>query len=79
MAYIVQEIQTNSGVTALLPAEVHPTRGAAESAFYLKCGSAVLSDVEKHTVLVYTEEGFPIGELCKCFVHEAVPAAEEQT
>lgn len=71
--FIVQEIQTNGGVTALLPAVQHETREAAESAFYLICGSAVVSGVEKHTVMVFTEEGFPIPELTKCFRHEAAP------
>ena len=71
MAFIVQEIQTNGDTTAFLPAEAYQTRAAAESAFYLKCGSAVISSVEKHTVMVYTEEGFPITELTKCFKHTA--------
>lgn len=75
--YIVQEIQTNSGVTALLPAIVKNTREEAESAFYTICGSAVVSDVEKHTVTVITDEGFQIKELTKCFKHETVTSEEE--
>ena len=77
MNYIMQEIQTNGGVTALTPALVYPTREAAESAFYLACGSAVVSAVEVHTIMVYTQEGFPIPELIKCFKHEASPVEEE--
>ena len=69
--YIVQEIQTNGGATALVTPYVYPTREAAESAFYTICGSAVISAVEKHTVTVYTEEGFQIAELTKCFKHTA--------
>lgn len=68
--YILQEIQTTNGVTSLLPAVQRETRADIESAFYLTCGSAVISNVEKHTVMVYTEEGFPIPELTKCFKHE---------
>ena len=68
--YIVQEIQTNGDQTALVPAVTYPTREAAESAFYMICGAAVISSVEKHTVMVYTEEGFAIPELTKCFKHE---------
>ena len=71
--YILQEIQTGSGTTALLPAVQREKREEIESAFYLTCGSAVLSNVEKHTVMVFTEEGFPIPELTKCFRHEADP------
>jgi len=70
MAYIIQEIQTTNGQPAFLPAESYQDRQSAESAFYLKCGSAVISSVPVHTVMTYTEEGFPIPELTKCFKHE---------
>ena len=73
MAYIIQEIQTNNGTPAFLPQEAYTDRQSAESAFYLKCGSAVISTVEVHTVMTYTEEGFPIPELTKCFKHEPQP------
>lgn len=67
--YIVQEIQTTGSTSILSTPEVYGTRQAAESAFYMKCGSAVISTVPKHTVMVYTEEGFAIEELVKCFDH----------
>ena len=73
MSFIVQEIQTTNGQPAFLPQEAYSTREAAESAFYLKCGSAVISTVPVHTVMVYTEEGFAIEELTKCFKHEVQP------
>ena len=69
MAYIIQEIQTTNGQPAFLPQEAYQTRPEAESAFYLKCGSAVISAVPVHTVMTYTEEGFQIPELTKCFKH----------
>ena len=69
--YILQEIQTTNGTTALVPPMVYPTREAAESAFYMTCGAAVISSVPVHTVMVYTDEGFPIPELTKCFKHDA--------
>jgi len=78
MAYIIQEIQTTGGVPAFLPQEAYQTREAAESAFYLKCGSAVISAVPVHTVMMYTEEGFAIPELTKCFKHEVPAAAAEE-
>ena len=68
--YILQEIQTSNNTPAFLPPVVRDTRPDIESAFYLTCGSACISAVEKHTVMVYTEEGFPIPELTKCFIHE---------
>ena len=70
MAFIIQEIQTTNGQPAFLPAEAYQDRASAESAFYLKCGSAVISAVPVHTVMTYTEEGFAIPELTKCFKHE---------
>lgn len=72
--YIIQEIQTNNGQTILgVPAQ-HATREAAESAFYTLCAYAVVSTIEKHAIITYTEEGFPIPELTKCFKHAAQPA-----
>lgn len=78
MAYIIQEIQTTNGVPAFLPQEAYPDRAAAESAFYLKCGSAVISSVPVHTVMTYTEKGFAIPELTKCFEHEPTPEPEPE-
>ena len=67
--YIIQEIQTTAGTTSLLPAIQKETRAEAESSFYTICGAACISAVEKHAVTVYTEEGFQIPELTKCFYH----------
>ena len=55
--YIVQEIQTTGGQTALLPAVTFTDRNEAESAFHLKLGSAAVSSVDVHTVLMYDEHG----------------------
>ena len=67
--FIIQEMQTSNGVTALLPAIQKATRTEAESAFYMICASACVSAVPVHTVTVFTEEGFQIKELTKCFTH----------
>lgn len=67
--YIVQEIQTTNGSTTLVTPVQKATREEAESAFYVACGAAAISQVETHTVMVYTEEGFAIPELCKAFRH----------
>ena len=75
--FIMQEIQTDSGTPAFLPPVVKETRPEIESAFYLTCGSACVSAVEVHTVMVFTEEGFPIPELTKCFKHESAPEVSE--
>lgn len=76
MAYIIQEIQTTNGQPAFLPPEAYQDRKSAESAFYLKCGSAVISTVPVHTVMCYTEEGFCIEELTKCFKHPETTTPE---
>ena len=78
MAYIIQEIQTTDDVPAFLPQESYQDRASAESAFYFKCGYAVASAVPVHTVMTYTEEGFAIKELTKCFKHGVQPEPEEE-
>ena len=55
--YIIQEIQTTGGQTALLPAVTFTDRNEAESAFHLKLGSAAVSSVGVHTVLMFDEHG----------------------
>ena len=55
--YIIQEIQTTGGQTALLPAVTFTDRNEAESAFHLKLGSAAISSVDVHTVLLFDEHG----------------------
>jgi hypothetical protein len=55
--YIVQEIQTTNNQTALLPAETYLDKNAAESALHLKLGSAAISTINVHTVILYDEHG----------------------
>ena len=70
--FIIQEMQTNAlGEVVFLPAEQRQTREDAESVFYYTCGAAVVSAVPVHTVMTFTEEGFAIPELTKCFKHGA--------
>ena len=76
--YILQEIQTSNGQTALVTPQTYSDRAGAESAFYTTCAAAVISSVEKHTVTVFTEEGFQIPELTKCFKHAAQPESEPE-
>ena len=55
--YIIQEIQTTNGSTALLPAIVKADRNEADSAFHSILASAAISNVGVHTVLLYDEHG----------------------
>lgn len=55
--YIIQEIQTTDGVSALLPAVTKADRNEAESAFYSTVAYAATSSVQVHTVIMYDEHG----------------------
>lgn len=55
--YIIQEIQTNGGNTALLPAITKADKNEMESAVHTILASAAISTVEVHTVIVYDEHG----------------------
>lgn len=55
--YIVQEIQTNNGQTALVPAATFTDRSEAESAYHMKLGAAAISAVQVHTVVMFDEHG----------------------
>lgn len=74
--FIVQEIQTANGKTSLLPAILKEKREDAESAFYMICGSACVSSVPVHSVIVYMHDGVVVRDLVKCFIHEN--ASEEE-
>ena len=54
---IIQEIQTTGGQTALVPAATYMDRNEAESAFHMKLGSAAISSVGVHTVIMFDEHG----------------------
>ena len=55
--YIIQEIQTNNGQSALLPAVTKQDRNEAESAWHSIMSAAAISTVQVHTVILYDEHG----------------------
>lgn len=55
--YIIQEIQTTGGQTALVPAATFTDRNEAESNYHMKLGAAAISAVEVHTVVMFDEHG----------------------
>lgn len=65
--YIIQEIQTSNGASALLPAITKADLNEAESAFYSICASAAVSNVGVHTAIVYDEHGNIVNK--KYFEH----------
>lgn len=74
--YIIQEVQTdvNKNV-AFMPPVVKATQQEAESEYYIKLGYAAISAVAVHSVIMYTNEGFPL--MHGCYKHDApVPTPE---
>lgn len=55
--YIIQEIQTNNGQSALVPATTKTDKNEAESVFHTILASAAISSVDVHTVIMYDEHG----------------------
>lgn len=55
--YILQEIQTTNGNSALVPAQTFADKNAAESAFHMALGSAAISNVTVHAVVLLDEHG----------------------
>ena len=54
---IIQEIQTESNSTALLPSVTKTDKNEAESVFHQMLASAAISSVDVHTVIMYDEHG----------------------
>lgn len=55
--YIIQEIQTTGGVTALLPAIQKESLFEAESVYHQVMAAAAISSVDIHTCVVYDTFG----------------------
>ena len=70
--YIIQEIQTDvNKEVAFMPPVVKATQQEAESEYYIKLGYAAISNVSIHSVIMYTEEGFPL--MHGCYKHDVKP------
>lgn len=55
--YILQEIQTANGITALVPAAAYTDKNQAEAAYHTALAAAAVSAVNVHTVMLYDEHG----------------------
>lgn len=55
--YILQEMQTTGGQTALVPPMTYADRNQAESAYHQALAAAAVSPVEIHTVVLLDEHG----------------------
>lgn len=76
MTYIVIEMQTNGGTTAIVPPVSYINRNAAEAAFHTILAAAATSTVEKHVAVMLTEDGRIVKT--ECYLHP-VEVLEEQT
>lgn len=77
MKYIIQEYQTDAqGNTLIVTPEQRNDYFEAESVFYYKLSFAATSDLEKHTVLMMTNEGETL--LQKCYTAEEKAAKRAQ-
>ena len=55
--YIIQEIQTENGQTALTPAITEANKEAAESVWHQKMSYAAISEIDIHAVVMLDEHG----------------------
>ena len=71
MKYIVVELQTNGSTTANI-VTTHDTREAAESKYHTVLAAAAVSNVEIHSAVILTPDGFQL--MSQAYRH--APAAE---
>lgn len=74
MNYIVIEIQTNAGTSAIVPPVLFTDRNAAEAQFHTMLAAAAISSVEIHSVIMLTEDGRIVRT--ECYRHSAATNEE---
>lgn len=67
--YIIQEIQTANGATALLPAHTTESQAEMESTYHTIMASAAVSAVTVHTCICYDEHGNDVTPGKKYYEH----------
>ena len=77
MTYIVMEMQTNNGVTAIVPPVAFTNRNEAESRFHSILASAAISNVEEHAVAMLTGDGRLVRP-SEVYRHPVAPAEPEE-
>lgn len=78
MTYIVLEIQTNGGVTAIVPPLSYTDRNAAESKFHTVLATAAVSTVEEHAAVLLTSDGRVVRNECYRHVTQPEPEVEPE-
>lgn len=74
MNYIVIEIQTNAGTSAIVPPVLFTDRNAAEAQFHTMLAAAAVSAIEIHSVVMLTEDGRIVRT--ECYRHSAATNEE---
>lgn len=75
MTYIVMEMQTTNGSTAIVPPMAYADRNAAESRFHQILTAAALSAVEEHAAVMITSDGRMLRN--ECYRHYTQPATDD--
>lgn len=73
--YVIIEMQTNDGITAIVTPATYTDRNQAESKFHLVLASAAISSVEKHTCMMLTSDGKMLRS--ECYKHPKAEPEEE--
>lgn len=76
MNYIIFELQTTNGVTAIVTPTILADYDQALHAFYLAVAAATVSTVEIHTIMLVTEDGRCIDK--KTFRHAPTEPVEQE-
>ena len=74
--FIVTEIQTYTDGTVGTIVNSYESQQQAESRYHTVLAAAAVSNLPKHAVILFTEEGFPM--LYQCYRH-AVTVQPDQT
>lgn len=61
--YIIQELQTTNGQTALVTPATESDLNQAKSTFHQRASYAAISQVEVHTVMLHDERGDVIDKI----------------
>ena len=64
MNYIIIEMQTSGGTTAIVTPASYDNEVSAEAAFLTKCAAARVSGLDVHSVTLLDEEGKVVARKC---------------
>jgi len=64
MTYVIVELQTTSGTTAVVTPATYTDRNAAESAYHTALAAAAISAVEEHAVAMLAQDGRIVRSEC---------------